>query len=45
MMSRGHVTGHKKERKGSQDWYQQYFEENLARIERELAEKKQQGSK
>jgi len=42
-MSRGHVTGHKKEKQGSQDWYQKHFEENLARIERELAAKPQQG--
>jgi hypothetical protein len=32
-MSRGHVTGHKREKKGSQDWYKQIEAENLARIE------------
>jgi hypothetical protein len=32
---RGHVTGHKKERKGSHDWYQQIEEENIHKIEAE----------
>jgi hypothetical protein len=36
-MSRGHVTGHKKERKGSSDWYKQIEVEHLARIEAEWA--------
>ena len=34
-MSRGHVTGLKKERKGSTDWYKQIQAEHLARIEAE----------
>ena len=38
-MLRGHVTGHKKERKGATDWYKQIEAENLARIEREWATK------
>jgi len=33
-MKRGHVTGHKKERKGASDWYRQIEAENLARIEK-----------
>jgi hypothetical protein len=41
-MKMGHCKGTKRERKGSQDWYQKHFEENLARIERELAAKQQQ---
>ena len=40
-MKRGHVTGHKKERKGSQAWYGAIQAEHLARIERELAAKQQ----
>jgi len=45
-MSRGHVTGHKKERKGAGEWYKAIQAEHLARIEREWALKeaaKQQG--
>jgi hypothetical protein len=34
-MKRGHVTGHKKERKGAQDWYRQIEEEHIRRIEAE----------
>lgn len=34
-MSRGHVTGHKHERKGSQDWYRKIEEETIRRIEAE----------
>jgi len=30
---RGHCTGEKREKQGSQDWYQHYYEEHLARIE------------
>jgi hypothetical protein len=44
-MKMGHVTGHKKERKGSQDWYAAIQAEHLARIERELAAKQQQEQK
>jgi hypothetical protein len=32
---RGHCTGHKKERKNSQRWYDAIQEEHLKRIERE----------
>ena len=32
-MKRGHVTGHKKERKGASDWYKQIEEENIRKIE------------
>ena len=45
-MKHGHVTGHKKERKGSQDWYSAIQEEHLKRIEAEWQAKeeaKQQG--
>ena len=45
-MSRGHVTGHKRERTGASDWYRKHEAENLARIEREWQEReaaKQQG--
>jgi hypothetical protein len=44
-MKHGHVTGHKKERKGASDWYRKYAQENLERIEREWKEReaKQQG--
>ena len=34
-MKRGHVTGHKKERKGSQDWYHAIEQANIERITRE----------
>ena len=34
-MKHGHVTGTKKERKGSADWYKQIEEENSRRIEAE----------
>jgi hypothetical protein len=47
-MSRGHVTGTKKERKGASDWYRKYEQENLERIERAWAAKaaaKQAGTK
>jgi len=42
-MKRGHVTGHKKERKGASDWYKAIEAENLARIEKEWQEKQKQG--
>ncbi len=34
-MKHGHVTGHKRERKGSQDWYRQIEEEHIRRVEAE----------
>ena len=34
-MKRGHVTGHKKERKGASDWYRKIEEANIRRIEAE----------
>ena len=34
-MKRGHVTGHKKEKRGSTDWYKQIEEEHIRRIEAE----------
>jgi hypothetical protein len=40
-MKRGHVTGHKKERTGSQDWYRAIQEEHLKRIEKEWQAKQQ----
>jgi hypothetical protein len=30
---RGRVTGHKKERKGAQDWYKQIEEANIRKID------------
>jgi len=41
-MKMGHVTGHKKERKGSQDWYRTIQAEHLRKIEAEWAAKAQQ---
>jgi hypothetical protein len=38
-MKMGHVTGHKREKRGATDWYRQYEAENLARIEAEIAAK------
>ena len=38
-MKRGHVTGHKKERKGASDWYRAIEEANIRRIEAEWAAK------
>ena len=35
----GHVTGHKKERKGSQDWYRDIQAAHLRKIEAEWAAK------
>lgn len=35
IVKRGHVTGTKTERKGSNDWYKQIEEENIRRIEAE----------
>jgi hypothetical protein len=42
-MQHGHVTGHKKERKGSNDWYKQIAEENIRRVEAEWQAKQEQG--
>ena len=41
-MKRGHVTGHKQERKGSNDWYKAIEEEHCRRIEHEWAAKQAQ---
>ena len=41
-MSRGHVTGHKKERKGSSDWYKAIEEEHIRRIEAEWQQREQE---
>src|SRR5215471_11974307 len=40
-MKMGHVTGNKKERKGSSDWYREIQEAHLARIEAEFSAKAQ----
>ena len=40
-MKRGHVTGHKKERKGSTDWYKAIEEEHIRRIEAEWQARQQ----
>jgi hypothetical protein len=42
-MKWGHVTGHKRERKGSSDWYREIEEEECRRVEAEWAAKAQQG--
>jgi hypothetical protein len=34
-MKRGHVTGHKRERKGASDWYKQIEEEWIKKVEAE----------
>jgi hypothetical protein len=34
-MQHGHVTGHKKERKGASDWYKAIEEANIRKIEAE----------
>ena len=44
-MKRGHVTGHKHERKNSQRWYDAIQAEHLKRIEAEIAAKQQVGTK
>ena len=41
-MKHGHVTGHKRERKGASDWYKEIEEENIRKIEAEW-EAQQQG--
>lgn len=43
-MKRGHVTGAKRERKGTSDWYKQLEEENIRTIEAQW-QAKQQASK
>jgi hypothetical protein len=40
-MKHGHVTGHKREKKGNQDWYKAIEAENLKRIEAEWQAKQQ----
>ena len=40
-MKHGHVTGHKKERKGASDWYRKIEEENIRRIEAEWQKQSQ----
>ena len=44
-MQRGHVTGHKKERKGSNTWYKAIAEEHIRRVEAEWKLKEQGQSK
>ena len=43
-MKRGHVTGHKKERKGASHWYKAIYEEEIRRVEAEWAMKAQQAA-
>jgi hypothetical protein len=38
-MSRGHVTGHKRERKHSTDWYREIEQANIDRITKEWQER------
>ena len=42
-MKKGHCTGHKRERKGSTDWYRTIQAEHLKRIEKEWQAKQQAG--
>ena len=44
-MSRGHVTGHKKEKKGASDWYRAIEQANIDRVTKEWEAKQQQASK
>ena len=44
-MSHGHVTGLKKEKKGSQDWYKVHEQANIDRITKEWEAKQQQVTK
>jgi hypothetical protein len=44
-MKRGHVTGHKKERQGSNTWYKAIAEEHIRRVEAEWKLKEQGQSK
>lgn len=41
-MKRGHVTGHKHERKGTSDWYKKIEEEHIRTVEREWAAREAQ---
>jgi len=38
-MRYGHVTGHKKERKGATDWYREIEQANIDRITKEWQER------
>lgn len=38
---RGHSTGTKREKKGYNDWYAKYAQENLERVEREWKEQQE----
>ena len=42
-MKRGHVTGHKQEKKGASDWYKAIEQAHLERIEKEWQAKQAQG--
>jgi hypothetical protein len=44
-MKMGQVTGHKKERKGSSDWYRDIEQANIDRITKEWEAKQQPGKK
>jgi len=41
-MKMGHATGHKKEHKGSSEWYKAIEAANIERIEREWTAKQQE---
>jgi hypothetical protein len=45
IVKRGHVIGHKRERKNSQRWFDAIQEAHLKRIEAEIAAKQQGGTK
>jgi hypothetical protein len=38
-MKMGHVTGHKRERKGASDWYREIEDANIRKIEAQWAAK------
>ena len=42
-MKRGHVTGHKREKKGASDWYKAIEQAHIARIEKEWQAKQAAG--
>ncbi len=44
MAKRGHVTGHKRERKGASDWYRDQEEANIRRVEAKWQEREAQGA-
>lgn len=44
-MKKGHVTGQKRERKGSTDWYREIEQANILRVEQAWREKQVQNTR